>query len=118
MSEPPGDSCEFSANDLIVKFDLRVAGDVQAINPAVEHIMRIVDGMACGTGKEFEIETAIREALANAIVHGCKRDRELTVQISVGCDDGRGLKDESRGWLGVVLPWLPSLQCLLAAYLP
>ena len=91
MSEPPGDSCEFAAKDLIVKFDLRVAGDVQAITPAVEHIMRIVDGMACGAGKEFEIETAIRESLANAIVHGCKEDRRRFVNISVSCDEQRGM---------------------------
>ena len=91
MGEPPEDSCEFAANDLIVKFDLRVAGDVRAIDPAVEHIMRIVDGMACGAGKEFEIETAIRESLANAIVHGCKHDRRRFVNISVSCDDQRGM---------------------------
>jgi len=30
--------------------------------------------MECSAGKEFEIETALREALANAIVHGCKND--------------------------------------------
>jgi serine/threonine-protein kinase RsbW len=47
--------------------------------------------MACGTGKEFEIETAVRESLANAIVHGCKEDRRRFVNISVSCDDQRGM---------------------------
>ena len=91
MEDRTEDSCEFAANDLILKLDLRIAGDVQAINPAVEHIMRVVDGMACGAGKEFEIETAIRESLANAIVHGCKQDRRRFVNISVSCDEARGM---------------------------
>ena len=30
--------------------------------------------MECSRGKEFEIETALREALANAIRHGCGND--------------------------------------------
>ena len=31
--------------------------------------------MECSQGKEFEIETALREALANAIRHGCAQRR-------------------------------------------
>jgi serine/threonine-protein kinase RsbW len=47
--------------------------------------------MGCAKGSAFEIETAIREALANAVVHGCKNDASKTVQISVGCDEARGM---------------------------
>jgi serine/threonine-protein kinase RsbW len=53
--------------------------------------MGMIEAMQCGSGKSFEIETAIREALANAIVHGCKEDRERTVRISVGCDESKGM---------------------------
>jgi len=40
---------------------------------------------------EFEIETALREALANAIVHGCKQDPSQKIQLCVGCDQSRGM---------------------------
>jgi serine/threonine-protein kinase RsbW len=37
----------------------------------------------CGCGKEFEIETALREALANAVVHGCGDDASKTVECTL-----------------------------------
>jgi serine/threonine-protein kinase RsbW len=100
--------CEFVVRDLIIKVDMTLAGDVKAIDPAVERIMSTIGEMSCGEGKEFEIELSIREALANAIVHGCKEDRELSVRISVGCDEQRGMiivvKDSGSGFDPATLP--------------
>ncbi|HUK88402.1 MAG TPA: ATP-binding protein, partial [Terriglobales bacterium] len=45
----------------------------------------------CAKGKEMEIETALREALANAIIHGCENDPTRRVQCCVACDEGRGM---------------------------
>jgi serine/threonine-protein kinase RsbW len=108
MPEDKPKRCDFVAQDLIVKVDMTLAGDVKAIDPVVEKIMSAVREMSCGEGKEFEIETAIREALANAIVHGCQKDRELTVRISVGCDEQRGMiivvKDPGSGFDPEELP--------------
>jgi serine/threonine-protein kinase RsbW len=47
--------------------------------------------MKCGAGKEFQIELALREALANAIVHGCGNDPSKNVEFCVACDETRGL---------------------------
>jgi serine/threonine-protein kinase RsbW len=91
MSENQPQKCEFNSRDLVVRLDMSLVGDVHAIDPAVKAIMEIVAQMTCGKGSEFEIETALRESLANAIVHGCGEDRERTVKISVGCDEGRGM---------------------------
>jgi serine/threonine-protein kinase RsbW len=108
MPEETPKRCDFIVQDLIVKVDMTLAGDVKAIDPAVEKIMSAVREMSCGEGKEFEIELAIREALANAIVHGCQKDRELTVRISVGCDQERGMiivvKDPGTGFDPEELP--------------
>ena len=91
MAENESNQCEFVAKDLVVRLDMDLVGDVHAIDPAVRAIMEIAGQMSCGKGNEFEIETAVRESLANAIVHGCQEDRERTVKISVGCDEGRGM---------------------------
>lgn len=91
MSDDAPQQCEFDLEDLIVRLDLTVAANVKAIDPAVERIMGLVREMSCGKGQEFEIETAVREALANAIVHGCGEDRRQTVRVSVGCDESRGM---------------------------
>jgi len=53
--------------------------------------MEMARRMECASGKEFEVETALREALANAILHGCKNDTTKKVQCCVACDEQRGL---------------------------
>ena len=91
MSEENPSKCEFDSEDLILRLDLTLPADVNEIGPVVERVMGIVSSMECGSGKEFEIETALREALANAIVHGCKQDPGKRIQVAVGCDESRGM---------------------------
>ena len=74
-----------------MKFDVAVPADVSAISPAVDWIMRHVSELNFGTEKEFEIEMALREALANAIVHGCKNDPTKKVECSVSGDRENGM---------------------------
>jgi serine/threonine-protein kinase RsbW len=83
--------CEFDALTLATQADLTIPGHVEAIEPAVEKIMAAVGEMGCASGKEFEIEIALTEALANAVEHGCEHDPDKNVEIWVGCDHDRGL---------------------------
>ena len=85
------DQCSFDPNGLIQRLDLTIAGDVKAIDLVVLRIMAIVADMGCAQGKEFAIETAIREALANAIRYGCKGDSSRSVSISVSCNPAEGM---------------------------
>jgi serine/threonine-protein kinase RsbW len=91
MSAENSSKCEFNTDELILRLDLTLPADVNEINPVVRRIMAIVSSMECGSGKEFEIETALREALANAVVHGCKGDPGQRIQVAVGCDESRGM---------------------------
>jgi serine/threonine-protein kinase RsbW len=91
MSHAPLPSCEFESGDLLVKVDLMLPADVDAISPVVGKIMKIVTEMGCAAGREFEIELALREALANAIEHGSGNDPSKQVQCSVACDKERGM---------------------------
>jgi serine/threonine-protein kinase RsbW len=70
---------------------MTLPGDVEAITPAVDAVMTMARQMGCGAGKEFEIELALREALANAIRHGCGGDRSKQVECCVACDESRGM---------------------------
>ena len=83
--------CEFDEATLAARLDVTVPGDVKAVTPAVEKIMNVVREMGCAAGKEFEIELALTEALANAIEHGCGGDPRKKAQVCVGCDPDRGL---------------------------
>ena len=91
MSAHPPSRCEFEASDLIVKVDMTLPADVNAISPVVEKVMQIVTEMGCASGREFEIELALREALANAIEHGSGNDPSKEVECCVACDHARGM---------------------------
>ena len=87
----PAPRCEFDGRKLLLRLNLEIPGDPSAISPVVEGVLRIAAQMKCAEGKEFEIETALREALANAIRHGCQNDPTRTVECSVMCDESRGM---------------------------
>jgi serine/threonine-protein kinase RsbW len=53
--------------------------------------MRLVSELDYAAGKEFEIEMALREALANAVLHGCKADPAKKIECSVSGDRERGI---------------------------
>jgi serine/threonine-protein kinase RsbW len=91
MNDLPETRCDFNAKDLILHLDIDLPAATSAINPVVEKVMGLVIGMRCATGREFEVETAIREALANAIVHGCGQDSSKQIRFSVACDEARGM---------------------------
>lgn len=83
--------CHFESDRLVLGLDLNLPAKVKAIRPVVEHIMQKVREMGCAEGKEFEVETSIHEAIVNAVVHGCKLDPDCRVQVSVCCDEERGM---------------------------
>jgi serine/threonine-protein kinase RsbW len=108
MAERLPPTCEFDHQKLLLRFESTIPADVRLISPVVDSVMGIVREMGCAAGKEFEIETALREALANAIVHGCQRDARKQVQFWVGCDEARGMlivvRDPGQGFDPASLP--------------
>ena len=90
LSKQPA-HCEFNSRDLIVRVVHRIPADVNMISPVVAEVMQVVRDMGCANGKEFEIELALREALANAIQHGGKNDPSNQVECCVACDQNRGM---------------------------
>jgi len=91
MSTAQSSRCEFEASDLLVKVDMTLPADVNAISPVVGKVMEIVTEMGCAAGREFEIELSLREALANAIEHGSGGDPSKQVECCVACDHARGM---------------------------
>ncbi len=72
-------------------FEVALPANVNAISPVVEAVLRLVEQFAYAAGKEFEIEMALREALANAVLHGCKGDPRKKIECSVTGDQDRGI---------------------------
>src|SRR5919108_6553501 len=72
------------------------------ISPFVDQLMNFITRFRNADGSELEIETAMREALANAIVHGNKEDLRKRVSVVCRCTtDGEvsiRVEDEGQGF--------------------
>jgi serine/threonine-protein kinase RsbW len=91
MPGEPLPHCEFEGKDLLLRYEVTLPADVKTISPIVDSVMGMVEELGCAAGKEFEVETALREALANAIIHGAGKDPSKEVQFLVACDQARGM---------------------------
>ena len=73
-------------NQPIWEYRATIPAAVDAITTVMDQVMEVGEQTECFKGKELEIETALREALANAVIHGCNSDERRSVQVSVSCD--------------------------------
>ena len=70
-----------------MRYEVSIPANVAAISPVVDAVMaRIHKAHARAKEIEFAIETALREALANAVLHGCKANSAKLVHCEVSCD--------------------------------
>ena len=90
-SQQPPQSCNFDAEKLDLKLSVMLAADRDAVDPVVRSVMNVVREMKCAPGREDDIELALTEALANAVVHGAKSDPSKTIECDVACDEHRGI---------------------------
>ena len=89
LSPPP--SCSFDADELVLKLSVTLAADRNAVDPVVRSVMNVVREMKCAPGREDDIELALTEALANAVVHGAKSDPSKIIECDVACDMQHGM---------------------------
>lgn len=91
-----------------LQLDMTLPAKREAVDPAVQKIMAEVRKTNRLAGKEDDVELALSEALANAVVHGCQCDPDKTVECCVVCDDKRGLvivvRDPGTGFDPSTLP--------------
>jgi anti-sigma regulatory factor (Ser/Thr protein kinase) len=69
------------------KLDMTISADSNAISGVVDGVLQIAREMKCAEGNEYHVELALREALANAIVHGCNNDPTKKVECCVVCNE-------------------------------
>ena len=108
MTDHASSDCEIDSRGLILRFETTLAADVKNIDPAVEGVMGLVRQMGCAAGKEPDVELALREALANAVIHGCRGDPTKKIQFCVSCDEALGMlivvRDPGPGFDPATLP--------------
>ncbi len=62
------------------------AGSIDAMGAAREQMMQFIGEHCSSEAEELDIMIALQEALANAVLHGCRNDSSQTVRCLVEVD--------------------------------
>jgi len=73
---------EVSTSEMFKELQMEIASEIASIAPAVDKIVAEIRGSSCLPGKEQDIELALFEALANAVIHGNRKQPAKRVNIS------------------------------------
>jgi serine/threonine-protein kinase RsbW len=97
-----------NGESFMLKLDVTLPAQREAVDPVVQQIMAEVRKAHFVSGKADDIELALSEALANAVVHGCKCDPSKTVECCLVGNDKRGLvivvRDQGTGFDPAAVP--------------
>jgi anti-sigma regulatory factor (Ser/Thr protein kinase) len=69
------------------RLNLVIPADCAKISTVADGVMQIMDEKHFAEGRRVEVDIALREALANAIKHGCKNDPTKSVQCCVALEE-------------------------------
>jgi len=84
-----------------IEVERSLPSEVSAISPFVDRLMLLCRKCGCVSENENEVEIALREALANAIIHGNHGNSRKRVHVCCRCKPGEvtiTVKDEGRGF--------------------
>lgn len=102
------------------EFGQSLPSRIKAISPFVRQFMRFVLNCRAANGSELEIETAVREALANAVIHGNGQNPCKRVHMACRCYvDGElfiSVRDEGQGFESSAVPDPTAAENLLLTH--
>ena len=84
-----------------IELERSLPSDVPAISPFVDDLMAFLGGYGCVPADVRDLEIALREALANAIIHGNHEDPRKHAHIACRCEPDEvsiAVKDEGSGF--------------------
>src|SRR4029077_2861675 len=93
-------SSEKPARSSILEIASWIPSRIQAISPLVDRLMLLIEGSQCIPGEEPDVELALREVLANAVVHGNEKGQ---IKVHIRCRRGLGeisivVSDQGKGF--------------------
>jgi len=78
---------ELEGTRSLMHLKVSIPGHRSAIAPLVGTLMQLIRETGCAGAREFAIEIALLEALANAVVHGCGDDPSKVVECALSCSE-------------------------------
>jgi len=91
----------------LIALECCLLSQVTAISPFVDKLMLLLRNCGCVPEGVSDVEIALREALANAIIHGNHEDRRKHVHVTCRCEPEEisiAVKDEGKGFDPDTLP--------------
>jgi serine/threonine-protein kinase RsbW len=89
-------------HSFVFRFRRRIHSTTDGINRTVNDIMKHARLKGCLAEHQAELEIALREALANAVLHGNQQDETKRVLVRAYCDPSQGfviaVRDEGPGF--------------------
>ena len=83
-----------------IDLERSLPSEVASISPFIDKLMLLIKKCGCVPGSESDVESALREALANAVIHGNRENPRKHVRVRFCCkhdeisvtvkDDGQG----------------------------
>ena len=105
---------------LALRFYEVIPSTFEALDEVVDTLMLLAREMKCNNADLDAIELAMREALANAIIHGNRQDPNKRVAVRAYCQPDRGLlmviDDEGSGFNPAKVPNPTGAECLLETH--
>ncbi len=95
------------------EFKIEIPSKIELINPVIEALSSICDELLLDDDKKWALEISLREALANAIVHGNKKDPSKQIFIDFLWDKKTFtiiIEDEGKGFIPSKDEIKPSLE--------
>jgi len=99
-----------------------IPSTLAALDPMVDKVMGVVQAACCAPEELDGVELALREALANAILHGNRRDPAKQVLVACYCEEGSegGLlllvRDEGPGFDPAAVPDPTTAEAIYAGH--
>jgi serine/threonine-protein kinase RsbW len=84
-----------------IELERSLPSEVAAISPFVDKLMLLMRKCGCVPEGESEVEIALREALANAVIHGNHENPLKLVYVTCRCEPDEvsiAVKDEGQGF--------------------
>ncbi|HEX4825810.1 MAG TPA: ATP-binding protein [Candidatus Polarisedimenticolaceae bacterium] len=92
----------------VFRFRRSFTSTTDGINRTVKDIMKRASLTGCLADHHAELEIALREALANAVMHGNRQDGTKKVLVRAYCDPSQGfviaVRDEGNGFDPAAVP--------------